>query len=1015
MPVDHRERRFEDAIEHSLLTAGGYAKGDPVLFDRERALDPSILIPFIKSTQPKQWAPIEKYYGADAPKSVLDDLCKALGSDGALTVIRHGFKCFGKLLRVAFFKPAHGMNPLAEKNYEANVLTATRQLHYSTKNENSLDLVLSLNGLPIVTVELKNPLSGQTVEDAKAQYKNDRDPNELIFAFKKRTLVHFAVDPDLVFMATRLEGKSTYFLPFNRGNKGGAGNPDNGDNYRSAYLWEEVWQRDSLLDILARFLHLQVEEKRVATKQGIKKLRKETMIFPRYHQLDAVRRLVADARQSGAGKNYLVEHSAGSGKSNTIAWLAHRLSSLHTEKDEKIFDSIIVITDRVVLDRQLQDTIYQFDHTQGAVIKVDKDTTQLAEALIGKTPVIITTLQKFPFITDAIDKLNKERKDDKLALDVSGRRFAVIVDEAHSSQSGETATELKGVLNRDGIEAAAREQAEAEGMEDFEEELLRQMAKRGKQENISFFAFTATPKFKTFKVFDALGPDGKPPFHHYSMRQAIEEGFILDVLANYTTYKAYYGLIKNIEDDPVLEKKKAAKALARFLKLHPHSLAQKTEIMIEHFRAHTRHKIGGRAKAMVVTDSRASAVRYKLSFDKYLASKGYGDIKTLVAFSGSVEDSDFPGKSFTEPGMNQGIKETELPEKFGGEEYQVLIVAEKYQTGFDQPLLHTMYVDKRLSGVQAVQTLSRLNRTAPGKSDTFVLDFVNERDEIYDSFKPYYTYTPVADTPEPRQMYDLHTKLDGYHVYFKEEIEAFCQVYFAPKFRETEKDHARLYAILNLAVDRFKLLQEEDREEFKGLLVSFRNLYAFLSQIIPYQDSDLEKLYTYARFLLTRLPRRTGSKGYHFEDEVGLKYYRLQKIGEGSINLAVGEAEELYGPTEVGTGTSREEHVRLSELVGILNERFGTTFTPADQLFFDQIHAEAIANEQLQQAAKANTKDDFKYVFDKALEGLLIERMEGNEDIFVRLMNDDEFRSIAGGYLLDKVYREIRTGKMSTV
>lgn len=993
MPANHKEIAFEGAIEQSLLTQGGYAQGNPTTFDRARALDPTLLLPFIRQTQPKLWEPIAAYHGKDAEKVILDDLCRTLDSQGMLNVLRHGFKCFGKRLRVAYFAPASGMNPETQALYEANRLTVTRQLKYSTRNENSLDLVLSINGLPVVTAELKNPMSGQTVEHAKWQYRKDRDPKELLFQFKKRALVHFAVDPDLVYMTTRLDGGSTFFLPFNLGDHGGAGNPENPEGYRSAYLWEEVWRRDSLLDIFGRFMHLQVEEKKIATAKGIKTQVKETMIFPRYHQLDAVRKLIADARGKGPGHNYLVQHSAGSGKSNSIAWVAHRLASLHNDQDEKVFDSVVVITDRLVLDQQLQDTIYQFEHKKGVVQKIDEDSTQLAEALKQGTPIVITTLQKFPFVTQKVG-------------DLPERRYAVIIDEAHSSQSGETATEMKVVLAAAKIKEQARQEAEALGLDDAEEEILKTMLKRGHQPNISFFAFTATPKFKTLKVFNEPGPTGAAPFHLYTMRQAIEEGFIMDVLKHYTTYKAYYGLIKSIEDDPRVEKKKAAKALARFMSFHPHNLAQKTEVMVEHFRTHTRHKIGGRAKAMVVTSSRLHAVRYKQQFDKYLAEKGYDYIKTLVAFSGAVDDPDFKGKSYTEVGMNQGIKERELPEKFATEEYQVLLVADKYQTGFDQPMLHTMYVDKRLSGIQAVQTLSRLNRTAPGKEDTFVLDFVNDPDEIFTSFKPYYESTPLGEDVNPQKLYELQAELDGYHVFFEQEVEAFCKVLFKPQ--NTPGDHKAMNGLIDHAVTRFRDLDEDDQEEFRSLLVGFRNLYGFLSQIIPYQDSELEKLYTYLRFLHAKLPRRKSGPVYTFDDEVKLKYYRLQKISEGSISLRVGEAEPLKGPGDVGTGGTHEEYVELSQLIDILNDRFGTDFRPADQLFFDQIREEAAADETLRQAAKVNTLENFKFVFDKALESLIIERMEGNEEIFTRLMNDDKFRGLASDYLLKQVYQQIR-------
>jgi len=997
MTVDHRERAFEEAIEHHLTSAAGYAKADPDNFDRERGIDPTVLIPFLRETQPDTWQALEKLHSTNTEAVVLDDLCKAMDSQGSLAVIRHGFKCFGKPIRVAFFAPAHGMNPDTQRLYQANRLTVTRQLHYSTKNENSIDVALSLNGIPVATAELKNPMSGQNVEHAKHQYKNDRDPREKIFEFKKRTLVHFAVDPDLVYMTTRLDGTKTFFLPLNLGDGTGAGNPHNPNGYKTAYLWEQVWQRDSWLDILARFIHLHVEEKTLAGKTK----RTETMIFPRYHQLVAVRMLEADARRVGPGTNYLIQHSAGSGKSNSIAWIAHRLASLHNDRDEKVFDSVIVITDRLVLDRQLQDTIYQFDHKQGVVQKIDEDSTQLAEALKMCTPIIVTTLQKFPFVTEKVG-------------DLPDRKYAVIVDEAHSSQSGEAAVELKGVLAADSIKKKAKEEAEAQGLPDYEEEILKTIAKRGKQPNISFFAFTATPKYKTLEVFGHSGPNGKPrPFHLYSMRQAIEEGFIHDVLKHYTTYKTYYRIIKAIEDDPQVVKNKAAKALARFMTFHPHNLAQKTEVMLEHFRTHTRHKIGGHSKAMVVTPSRLHAVRYKQEFDKQLAEKAYADIKTLVAFSGTVDDPDVPGVSYTEPGVNPKINgrpigEKELPNKFAGADYHVLIVAEKYQTGFDQPLLDTMYIDKRLDGVQAVQTLSRLNRICPGKEDTFVLDFVNERDDILEAFKPYYEQTIVGEQADPAQLYALQAKMEAQHVYRCDEVGAFCKVFFKPKATQTPTDHAILNSIIDPTVTRFEALAEEEQEEFRGLLLTFRNLYSFLSQVIPFGDSDLEKLYTYTRFLLAKLPRRSSGPHYHFDDDVTLKFYRLQKISEGTIHLPAGEGGEVKGPTAVGTGTVNQDTVELSRLIDIINDRFGTDFAPADELFFNQIREEAVADEALRQAATANTIDNFRFVFDKALEGLFIDRMEQNEDLFARYMNDADFQKVVAEHLLHQVYAQIR-------
>ncbi|KFB66763.1 type I restriction endonuclease [Candidatus Accumulibacter vicinus] len=992
------EAAFETAIE-SVLLGEGYTPLDGTGFDRERAIFPDEALDFIRATQAKVWEKLTALHGEQTGTRVLESLCKWLDTHGTLATLRHGFKCFGKTLRMAFFRPAHGLNPELEARYQANRLGLTRQLHFSPKSEKSLDVVLSVNGIPVVTLELKNPLSGQTAANAIHQYRHDRDPREPIFVFTKRTLVHFAVDTEEAHMATRLAGSSTHFLPFNRGMEGGAGNPPDFDarNYKTAYVWEEALQRDSLLDLLARFLHLDVQEK--TTDDG-KKIRKESLIFPRYHQLQAVRQVVTAAASEGVGHNYLVEHSAGSGKSNTIAWLAHRLSSLHDERDERVFDSVVVITDRVVLDRQLQNTIYQFDHRQGVVQKIDEDSRQLAEALEAGVPIIITTLQKFPFVSGQLARLSEERGEGGKSH-LPARKYAVIIDEAHSSQSGETATELKGVLGGAELRRKAWEMAEEEGELELER-LFRSMAKRGHQPNMSFFAFTATPKHKTLAIF---GRNGQP-FHRYTMRQAIEEGFIEDVLKNYVTYKTYYKLIKKAEDDPNVERKKAAKALARFMRLHPHNIGQKSEVMVEHFQHFTRHKIGGHAKAMVVTGSRLEAVRYKQEFDRYIQEKGY-PIKSLVAFSGTVEDDKIPEKSYTEVEMNRGLKEKELPDAFAKPDFRVLLVAEKYQTGFDQPLLHTMYVDKRLAGIQAVQTLSRLNRTHPLKDDTFVLDFVNEPGEIQDAFRQYYEGSVMGEQVDPDKLYAVKAELDASGIYLQTEVAELVRVFFAPKRRQSPGDHKTMNAILDQAVARFVQLQnteEEEAELWRGKLQAFRNLYGFLSQVIPYQDSDLEKLFTYLRHLALKLPKRKSGPGYQFDEEVELDYYRLQKISEGSISLSEGYAKPLDGPCEVGSGMVREELVSLSRLIDFINQRFGGELNEADQLFFDQIAEAASLNESLQKAAEVNSLDKFQLVFRQVLESLFIERMELNEDLFSDYMGKPEMQELVSKWLGSQVY-----------
>lgn len=1003
----HREIDFENEIEQALLNEGGYVRGVAAEYDPARALFPAAVLDFVKKTQARFWERLEGLNQGKAEAVLLDSLVKELDSKGMLAVLREGFKCFGKTVRLAYFAPNTTMDPAAAERYGDNRLMVVRQVQ--TQSGAIPDMVLALNGLPVATLELKNPMTGQRVENAKRQYRFERDPKELLFAFKRRCLVHFAVDTEEVAMTTKLEGKDTVFLPFNRGHGGGAGNPPEAGDVRTRYLWAEVLQRDSLLDILARFLHLEVEETTVATEKGLIRHRKEAMIFPRYHQLRAVRALVAHARAHGAGHNYLIQHSAGSGKSNSIAWLAHRLVSLHDAKDGKIFHSVVVITDRLVLDQQLQDTIFQFDHKLGVVQKIDENTQQLAQALADGVPIVISTIQKFPFIAQALQTL--EKKGHSVQIDTAGKRFAVIVDEAHSSQGGETAMELRKILNKEGIEAAIAEQLldmEEDALsEEAKREMVREQLKRARQPNLSFFAFTATPKYKTMAAFDEPGEDGKPPFHLYSMRQAIEEGFIHDVLKGYTCYARYYHLLQKAEDDPTVPRRKAARALARFVDMHDFNLGQKVEVIVEHFRTHSRHKIGGRAKAMVVTGSREHAVRYKLAFDAYLKEQRYTDIKSLVAFSGEVLLKEYGDKKFTEVGMNGGIKESELPKVFNTEEYQLLLVAEKYQTGFDQPLLHTMYVDRTLTGIQAVQTLSRLNRTTRGKENTFVLDFVNRPEDIYQAFKPYYEFTPPGEEVDPQHLNTLAHTLAEWQLFSRAEVDAWCEIWFRNRMNPTGAEHKKLNAIIDLAVERFRALDVDGQDLFRSQLASFRNLYMFVAQIVPYQDSDLEKLYTYGRFLLSKLPAPQDKQVVKVDDEVELQYYRLEKISEGAIDLKVGEPEALYGPTEVGT-SQEDEEVQLSTLVVKLNERFGTEFTPADQLFFEQVRETAVANEQLRQAAIANSLENFEPVFHKQLENLFVERMDGNEEIFVRLMNDDAFRTLAAAHLMRAVYRQIQ-------
>jgi type I restriction enzyme R subunit len=1021
------ENAFE-AYVVEMLSAGAWQPGTTAEWDVERALFPAPICAFLQDTQPKLWAEMRALHGAGLESLVITWLVKELDTKGTLHVLRHGFKFYGKTFRLAYFKPAHGLNDEVLALYAKNRLTVTRQVPCHPGKHDTVDLLFAVNGLPVATCELKNPGTGQSWRSAVRQYETDRDPRAPLFGFKTRTLVHFAADPDEVHMATRLRREATQFLPFNRGSdpgavQCGAGNPQHASGYRTGYFWKDVLQRDSFLDILGHFMFIEKKEEKIDDgKGGQRRVVKEALVFPRYHQLDVVRQTVAAARAEGPGLNCLIQHSAGSGKTNSISWLTHRLASLHDAGDHKVFDCVVVITDRQVLDQQLQDAIYQIEHAQGVVKAIDQDSKQLAAALIDGTKIVITTLQKFPFVlrgllhaagAESREKATAAEKRQAKAWEdaIAKRKYAVIVDEAHSSQTGETARELKAILGTEVKE-------NGEGEADWEDRLNQVMQSRGRQPNLSFFAFTATPKGKTLELFGRPGPSGKPEaFHIYSMRQAIEERFILDVLTNYTTYATFYRLLKAAEDDPALPKKKAARALAKFMSLHPHNIEQKTEVMIEHFRRSVMPRLGGRAKAMVVTSSRLHAVRYKLAFDTYITENGYTDIRPLVAFSGTVKDPE-SGLEYTEPGMNtdivtgKPISEAALPVRFDSPDYQVLLVANKYQTGFDQPLLHTMYVDKRLDGVQAVQTLSRLNRMIPGKDAPFVLDFVNDAENIFRAFKPYYDRTELAEASDPSKLEALKHELDHVQVYHWSEVQAFAQIFYKPPERQEPADHAHMQRYLQPAVDRFKAIAEDEaREEFRGKLAGYVKVYAFLSQIIPYGDQDLEMLYSYGRFLLPHLPLGSDATVIKVGDEVALQYYRLERISSGAIDIKEGDPQYIKSPTEVGTGKAQDEKVPLSEIIQVLNERFGTQFSEEDRLFFQQIKEKACRSQQVIQTALANPLDKFQLGIRKLIEDLMIERMSENDKIVTRYMADRDFQGSAFPILAREIFEAVREGQ----
>lgn len=1016
------EKAFEIYIQETMASRG-WINGSNALWDVKMGLFPDYIFSFLKDTQGQLWEQMEKMHGSDLKPKLLEVFIKERDIKGTLHIIRHGFKFYGKTFQLAYFKPAHGLNQETIALFEKNQLHVVRQVPCHPQDNNTIDLVLALNGIPVATCELKNPMTGQTWRDAVWQYKKTRDSRAPLFQFKKGALVHFAADPDEVHMATRLTGENTFFLPFNRGShpgeiKCGAGNPQHPSGHRTGYFWEDILERESFIGIVGSFIFLETAEEMIYDERGNRtKVTKETMIFPRYHQLDSVRKLVTKAGVERVGHNYLIQHSAGSGKTNSISWLSHRLSSLHTEQDEKIFDCVIVITDRRVLDKQLQDAIYQIEHAQGVVKAIDQDSRQLAEALVDGTKIVITTLQKFPFVLkgllhiagaenlDTPDPASVQRAkewEEKIAA----RKYAVIVDEAHSSQTGETARELKAILgagtNNDSEEAEA----------DWEDRLNQIMESRGRQGNLSFFAFTATPKGKTLELFGRTGSSGKPEaFHTYSMRQAIEEGFILDVLQKYTTYKTCYRLAKKADDDPNMPKKKATKVLAKYMTIHPYNIEQKTEVIIEHFREYVRSKIGGRAKAMVVSSSRLQAVRYMLSFQKYIAENKYTDVRPLVAFSGTVKDPD-SGLEYTEPGMNidvvtgKNISEAQLPDKFDTADYQVLLVANKYQTGFDQPLLCAMYVDKRLDGVQAVQTLSRLNRICPGKEAPFVLDFVNSAEDIYMAFKPYYDATELQEISDPSHIEKIKHELDAMQVYHWSEVEAFAQIFYTPIHKQNPSDHARMEKHVQPAVDRYKALDEVKKTAFYEKLTAYVRFYSFISQIVPYADAELEMLYSYGRALIPHLDDDDTGKP-HPEKEVILQYYRLEKVMSGAITLSEGDSDGVKSPTAVGTSKVKDEDKPLSEIIQVLNEKFGTNFTEEDRLFFEQIKEKACKDERIIQTAKANTLDKFELGIRKIIESLMMQRMSENDDIVTRYMDDADFQKVVFPLLARDIYRVI--------
>lgn len=1005
----HREISFEEEICSHLAAHGWlYRPGDASNYDRKRALFPEDLLAWIQETQPQAWETLAKNNGAAAEGVVLDRVRKAVDDRGTLEVLRNGVELVGLRapLSLSQFRPASGINPAILARYNANRLRVVRQLRYSLHNENAIDLVLFLNGLPVATVELKTDFT-QSVQDAVDQYRFDRNPNpkgashEPLLSFPQGAMVHFAVSNAEVMMTTRLAGPRTTFLPFNKGNGGGKGNPPNPSGHPTAYLWEEVWQRDSWLEIIGRYM--------VGVRDSKKKL--TSYIFPRYHQLDATRKLRTAILQEGAGAKYLIQHSAGSGKTNSIAWTAHFLADLHDEQDRKVFDSVLVVSDRNVIDSQLQEAIFSFERNAGVVATIRSEggakSGRLAQALADGKKIVVCTIQTFPFALEEVRKLAATQ----------GKRFAVIADEAHSSQTGEAAAKLKAVLSAE--EVANLEDGGEVSSEDI---LAAQMASRAADKGITYVAFTATPKGKTLELFGRRPRPDEPasetnlpqPFHVYSMRQAVEEGFILDVLRNYTPYDLAFRLASkdNRPQEIEVERSEAKKTLLRWVRLHPHNISQKVQIVVEHYRAHVQPLLDGGAKAMVVVGSRVEAVRWQLAIQKYIKDRGY-ELGTLVAFSGEVTDPISGPDPFTETSkeLNPGLAGRDIREAFKLPDYHILLVANKFQTGFDQPLLCGMYVDRRLAGIQAVQTLSRLNRAYPGKDTTYILDFVNAGDDILAAFRMYYETAELENVTDPNIVLDLKTKLDGLGYYDDFEVTRVVEAELNPSSKQSD-----LVAAIQPVVERLLLAFKDARErhrtaqavndpnaekvakdEMDALLLfrtdigSFVRLYAFLSQVIDYGNTSVEARYIFFRRLLPLL--KFGQERETIDtSSIVLSHHKLSTKGKRDLVLAPGMGEKLQAIYHAGSGVLQDkEKALLAEIIARVNDLFTGDISDEDQLVYvnSVIKGKLLQSELLGEQAANNSKEQFSNSPDlsQALVDAIIDAFDAHRSMSEQALN----------------------------
>ncbi len=999
------EKQFESNIESFLLSpAGGYTHATDAGYTASAgmALDIHTLVGFVQTTQPLMWQRFAKQCSSDPYKKFYKCFEDAVEMDGLLSVLRHGFKHRGMDFRVCYFKPESTLNEVAVKRYQQNICQCIRQWHYSEQNNNSVDMMLAINGIPVVAIELKNQLTGQTADNAKLQWQYDRDRREPAFWLNHRILAYFAVDLYQAWITTELKGADTYFLPFNQGsngagNDGGAGNPQaEDDNYVTAYIWEKVLQKDSLLDIIQKFISYEVKTE----KKNGRNITKKRLIFPRFHQLDVVRKLVAHVRENGSGNNYLIQHSAGSGKSNSIAWTAYRLASLHNAANEPIFTSVVIVTDRRNLDAQLQETITGFDHTLGSVCAIDekKSSKDLRDALNAGKRIIVTTLQKFPVIYEEVD-------------DTTDKRFAIIVDEAHSSQTGASAMKLKAALAD--VSDALQEYAELEGKAEAElldgnDRLVREMIAHGRHRNLSFFAFTATPKGATLEMFGTEWQDGSyHPFHIYSMRQAIEEGFILDVLQNYTTYRTCYQIAKNTPDNPDVPQSQALKTIKQYEELHPYNIQQKSAIIVETFRNVTKEKIKGKGKMMVVTSSRLAAVRYYHEIKRYLAAHNYHDVEILAAFSGAIKDPENqPDTEWTESKLN-GVNESQTKELFH-HEGNILIVAEKYQTGFDEPLLHTMIVDKKLRGVKAVQTLSRLNRTHPDKEDTFILDFVNTTEDILEAFQPFYQETSLAQEINTDLIYKTQRMLRGFKIYDDTDIKMVNKIYFNEDKRQANRLQAAITNALLPLQQKYNSLNQEQRYQFRKLCRTFVKWYGYITQIVRMFDKELHHEYIFCSYLAKILPA-DPVPAFDLGNRVKLEYYNLEKTYEGSLKL-VKEEKGIYEPAKLKKPVKMAETLSpLEQVIAKINQQYAGNFTDGDRVVITALHQKLKHNKKLMKAAKTDGRMMFeKNIFPQAFNDAAQEAYLESTETYTKLFEDaSKYRTIMSA-LAQAIFEEMR-------